>query len=57
MNHRGTTPPFHGLDGEILQNSIAEISYLRLGGFDRWVMIRGVGIATPILILLHDGQR
>lgn len=55
MKHPGTTPLFRGTDGEILQNSIAEISYLRLGGFDQWVMIRGENIANPILILLHGG--
>ena len=55
MKHRGTTPPFRGSDGEILPNSIAEISYLRLGGFDQWMMIRGENIANPILILLHGG--
>ena len=55
MKHRGTTPPFRGPDGKILPGSIAEIAYLRLGGFDQWVMIRGENIANPILILLHGG--
>ncbi|MFO0699497.1 MAG: alpha/beta hydrolase [Nitrospira sp.] len=55
MTHRGTTPPFRGPDGEILPNSIAEIRYLRLGGLDQWVMIRGAHLANPILILLHGG--
>ncbi len=55
MKHQGTTPPFRGPDGEVLQNSIAEISYLRLGGLDQWVMIRGENLANPILILLHGG--
>lgn len=55
MKHLGKTPPFCGSDGEILPNSIADISYLPLGGFDQWVMIRGENIANPILILLHGG--
>ena len=55
MTYRGTTPPFRGPDGEILPNSVAEINYHRLGGFDQWVMIRGENIANPILILLHWG--
>lgn len=55
MKHRGTTPPFRGPDGEILPGSIAEISYLRLGGLDQWVMIRGENLANPLLILLHGG--
>ena len=55
MKYLGKTPPFRGPDGEILANGVAEISYLRLGGFDQWVMIRGEDIANPILILLHGG--
>lgn len=55
MSHRGTTPLFRGPDGEILPGSIAEIAYLRLGGVDQWVMIRGESIANPVLILLHGG--
>ena len=55
MKHRGTTPPFRGPNGEILPGSIAEIAYLRLGGLDQWVMIRGERIANPALILLHGG--
>lgn len=55
MKCLGTTPPFRNQDGEILPTSIAEISYVRLGGFDQWVMIRGENIANPILILLHGG--
>jgi pimeloyl-ACP methyl ester carboxylesterase len=55
VKHLGKTPPFRGPDGEILPNSIAEISYLRLGGFDQWVMIRGENITNPILVLLHGG--
>ena len=55
MKHRGKTPPFRGPKGEILPGSIAEISYLRLGGLDQWVMIRGESVANPPLILLHGG--
>ena len=55
MKYLGKTPLFRGPDGEILANGVAEISYLRLGGFDQWVMIRGEDIANPILILLHGG--
>lgn len=55
MNHLGKTPPFRGPQGESLPGSIAEIRYLRLGGLDQWVMIRGESIANPALILLHGG--
>ena len=30
-----------------MPGSIAEINYLRLGGLDQWVMIRGERIANP----------
>ena len=53
--HLGKTPPFRGPGGEILAGSIAEIAYLRLGGIDQWVMIRGESLANPPLILLHGG--
>ena len=39
----------------VLPGSIAEVRYLRLGGVDQWVMIRGESIANPPLILLHGG--
>ncbi len=55
MKHLGKTPPFPGAKGETLPGSIAEIAYLRLGGLDQWVMIRGQSIANPPLILLHGG--
>lgn len=55
MKHPGKTPPFRGADGKILRGSIAEISYLPLGGADRWVMIRGESVGNPVLILLHGG--
>jgi pimeloyl-ACP methyl ester carboxylesterase len=55
MKHPGTTPPFRGPNGELVPDSIAEIKYLRLGGLEQWVMIRGENLANPPLILLHGG--
>ncbi len=55
MKHPGKTPPFRGPKGEPVRGSIAEISYLRLGGLDQWVMIRGESATNPPLILLHGG--
>jgi pimeloyl-ACP methyl ester carboxylesterase len=55
MKHLGNTPPFRGPNGEILPGSIAEIRYLRLGGLDQWVMVRGESLANPPLIFLHGG--
>jgi pimeloyl-ACP methyl ester carboxylesterase len=55
MRHPGRTPPLRGSDREVLPGSIAEVAYLRLGGVDQWVMIRGESVANPPLILLHGG--
>ena len=55
MKHRGRTPPFRGPRGDIIPGSIAEIRFLRLGGIDQWVMIRGEKATNPALIVLHGG--
>lgn len=55
MKHLGTTPPFRGPHGERMPDSIAEVRYMRLGGVDQWLMIRGERITNPPLILLHGG--
>ena len=55
MHSLGHTPSFRGPGGQPLPNSIAEISWLPLGGVDQWVMIRGESIINPPLILLHGG--
>jgi pimeloyl-ACP methyl ester carboxylesterase len=55
MSRRGRTPPFRRADGAILPGSVADIGYLRLGGSDQWVMVRGESVANPLLILLHGG--
>lgn len=55
MRHPGSTPPFQDLRGRPLPGTIAEIRYLRLGGVDQWVMIRGESLTNPPLILLHGG--
>jgi alpha/beta hydrolase fold len=55
VKHLGKTRPFRGPDGKALRGSIAEVNYLRLGGVDQWVMIRGESSTNPPLILLHGG--
>jgi pimeloyl-ACP methyl ester carboxylesterase len=39
----------------MLAGSIAETAYLRIGGIDQWLMIRGESVANPVLVLLHGG--
>jgi pimeloyl-ACP methyl ester carboxylesterase/membrane protease YdiL (CAAX protease family) len=51
----GHTKAFRGPDGRVLLNSVAEVKYVRLGGVDQWVMIRGENVANPPLIVLHGG--
>ena len=55
MKNPGTTPAFRAADGSVLAGSIAETLYLRLGGIDQWVMIRGESTANPVLVLVHGG--
>ena len=55
MRDSSRTPAFRDARGDVLAGSIAEIQYMRLGGVDQWVMIRGERIDNPPLILLHGG--
>jgi hypothetical protein len=55
MKHPGRTRPFRGPEGELLPGSIAEVGYLRLGGLDQWVLIRGESLGNPALIVLPGG--
>ena len=55
MKHLGKTLPFRGPKGELVPGSVAEVTYLRLGGLDQWVMTRGESLTNPPLILLHGG--
>jgi pimeloyl-ACP methyl ester carboxylesterase len=55
MKRLGKTSPFRGPNGERVPDSIAGVEYLRLGGLDQWVMIRGESRYNPPLILLHGG--
>jgi pimeloyl-ACP methyl ester carboxylesterase/membrane protease YdiL (CAAX protease family) len=49
------TPPFLAADGTVLPDSIAEAGYVRLGGVDQWVLIRGARRTNPALVVLHGG--
>jgi pimeloyl-ACP methyl ester carboxylesterase/membrane protease YdiL (CAAX protease family) len=51
----GHTDPFRGPDGNVLPNSVADARYVRLGGVDQWVLIRGENVANPALVVLHGG--
>jgi pimeloyl-ACP methyl ester carboxylesterase len=51
----GTTPPFRDTHGKTVAGSIASVEYLRLGGLDQWVLMRGENRSNPPLIILHGG--
>lgn len=55
MSRLGKTRPFRDETGNVIRGSIAEVSFLRLGGLEQWVMIRGQSAANPPLVLLHGG--
>jgi len=55
MKHLGNTAPFQRPDGTVLPGSVADVRYVRLGGVDQWVMIRGEDVRNPLLIVLHGG--
>jgi len=55
MKHLGKTSPCRGPGGHVVVNSVAEVRYLRLGGIDQWVMMRGANAGNPPLIVLHGG--
>jgi pimeloyl-ACP methyl ester carboxylesterase len=55
MRRVGRTRPFRGANREVAAGSISEVEYLRIGGIDQWVMIRGRSRANPPLILLFGG--
>jgi pimeloyl-ACP methyl ester carboxylesterase len=55
MKRLGRTGAFRAPDGRLVPRSIAEVAYLRLGGVDQWVMMRGESLDNPPLIFLHGG--
>ena len=55
MKHARPTSAFLDADGEVIAGSIADTEYLRLGGLDQWVMIRGKDRNNPVLVMLHGG--
>lgn len=55
MTRAGKTPPLLGPDGEVIPGSIAEAGYMRLGGLEQWVMIRGESLSNPVVVVLHGG--
>ena len=55
MTHASKTAPFLDSDGQVIKTSIAESEFVRIGGLEQWVMIRGENLSNPALIVLHGG--
>lgn len=55
MERLRQTPPFRGADGAVVPGSVAEVGFVRLGGLNQWVLVRGESLDNPPLILLHGG--
>jgi pimeloyl-ACP methyl ester carboxylesterase len=49
------THRFKSTNGSILQNSIACLEKIRIGGVDQWILMRGENINNPLLFKLHGG--
>lgn len=49
------TPKIKDENGEIIQNSIAEIKKIDIGGVPQYLMIRGNNINNPVILFVHGG--
>jgi pimeloyl-ACP methyl ester carboxylesterase len=52
---RAHTPAIRGQDGKVLEDSIALLEKVRLGGVDQWLVIRGRNLHDPVLLFLSGG--
>ncbi|MET2984544.1 alpha/beta fold hydrolase [Aureibaculum conchae] len=51
----GKTSVFKDAQGKKLENSIAEMKYVKIGGINQFILIRGENKKNPILLILHGG--
>lgn len=52
---KGATPAFLDADGRPIAGSVAEERWVRLGGVDQYVLIRGRDRTAPLLVNVHGG--
>lgn len=50
-----STPAIAGPDGARLPGSVAELTKIRLGGHDQWILVRGASVDKPVLLWLDGG--
>lgn len=51
----GETEPITDANGNAIENSIAELGKISIGGIDQFIIIRGKDINNPVLLMLHGG--
>src|SRR5258708_4549076 len=51
----GTTPEFKNEQGKVITNSVAKMEYVKIGGVEQFLLIRGKNVGNPILLVLHGG--
>jgi len=49
------TPSIVDANGYVVPGSITEMVPVTLGGFDQWLVIRGVDRTNPVLLFIHGG--
>lgn len=55
MHSPGETNPIVDKEGNVIENSVAEIAYPEINGISQFVVMRGTNKANPILLMLHGG--
>jgi proline iminopeptidase len=51
----GTTSEFKDIHGKNIENSVVKMEYLKIGGVQQFVLIRGKNRNNPVLLILHGG--
>jgi pimeloyl-ACP methyl ester carboxylesterase len=51
----GSTKEFKDKQGNVIESSIAKMEYVKLGGVEQFILIRGKSINNPLLLILHGG--
>jgi len=50
-----STPEFKDEQGNVVENSVAKMERVKIGGIEQFILIRGKSVNNPILLMLHGG--